>query len=253
MKKRFIIIYLIAGLLVLSNPFLVYGQSTVIDTDADGLTDEREINYYYTNPKSADTDADGFTDKAELESGFSPHRPLYKLSQLDWDKDGLSDEQEISLGTDLKNVDTDADGFLDKAEVDTGFDPLNKERVKLAKRIEINLSRQELSYFLGAAKIGTFDVSGGLPRTPTPIGTFKVYNKFPKAWSSRYGLWMPYWMAFHPTGLYGLHELPYWPGGYREGSNHLGKPASHGCVRLGIGPAKILYDWAEIGTPVIIY
>ena len=34
--------------------------------------------------------------------------------------------------------------------------------------------------------------------------------------------------------------------------SHLGKPASHGCVRLGIGPAKELYDWAPIGTRVVV-
>ncbi|MDP2586891.1 MAG: L,D-transpeptidase family protein [Candidatus Komeilibacteria bacterium] len=251
MKRYFFIIYIIAGLLVLGSPFLVQAQA--LDTDGDGLTDEQEINIYYTNPYSADTDADGFTDKVELDTGFSPHRPLYKLSQLDWDKDGLSDEQEINLGTDLKNADTDGDGFSDKIEVYTGYDPLSTQRIKVAKKIEINLAEQELSYFFGNAKLGSFDISGGLPRTPTPKGEFQIYNKIPKAWSTRYKLWMPYWMAFYPSGLYGLHELPYWPGGYREGSDHLGKPASHGCVRLGIGPAKVLYDWAEIGTPVIIY
>ncbi len=245
------IILLNLGLFVLSNPFLLYGQ--VKDSDNDGLTDEQEINYYYTDPNSADTDQDSFADKWELDNGFSPHRANYKLEQLDWDKDGLSDQQEINLGTNLKKWDSDDDGYSDQAEVDTGYDPLNKERVKLNKKIEINLAKQELSYFLGAGKIGSFDISGGLPRTPTPKGTFKVYHKFPKAWSTRYGLWMPYWMAFHPKGLYGVHELPYWPGGYREGADHLGRPASHGCVRLGIGPAKILYDWAEVGTPVIIY
>ena len=50
-----------------------------------------------------------------------------------------------------------------------------------------------------------------------------------------------------------MGRLPYWPSGYREGTNHLGIPVSHGCVRLGIGPAKTLYDWAEIGTTVAIY
>jgi lipoprotein-anchoring transpeptidase ErfK/SrfK len=33
----------------------------------------------------------------------------------------------------------------------------------------------------------------------------------------------------------------------------LGIPVSHGCVRLGIGPAKQVYEWTEVGTPVIIY
>ena len=62
---------------------------------------------------------------------------------------------------------------------------------------------------------------------------------------------MPYWMAFDNRG-YGLHELPEWPGGYKEGASHLGHRVSHGCVRLGVGAAKKLYDWAEVGTLVIV-
>lgn len=87
----------------------------------------------------------------------------------------------------------------------------------------------------------------------TPTGEFKVHNKNPRAWSRTYGLYMPYWMAFVPSGKYGIHELPEWPGGYKEGANHLGTPVSHGCVRLGVGSAKAVYEWAEVGTPIVIY
>jgi len=52
---------------------------------------------------------------------------------------------------------------------------------------------------------------------------------------------------------YGLHELPEWANGYKEGQNHLGIPVSHGCVRLGIGDAAQVYNWAEVGTPVYIH
>jgi len=52
---------------------------------------------------------------------------------------------------------------------------------------------------------------------------------------------------------YFIHELPYWPGGYREGENHLGIPVSHGCVRLGIGAAAKVYQFAAIGTKVVIH
>lgn len=51
---------------------------------------------------------------------------------------------------------------------------------------------------------------------------------------------------------YGIHELPEWPNGVKEGTGHLGTAVSGGCVRLGIGPAKALYDWAEVGTEVEI-
>ncbi|MCK4554035.1 L,D-transpeptidase, partial [Candidatus Parcubacteria bacterium] len=70
-------------------------------------------------------------------------------------------------------------------------------------------------------------------------------------WSS-WGLWMPWWMSLQ-SGYFGIHELPEWPDGSKEGEDHLGKPVSHGCIRLGIGPAEFLYNWAEIGTQVFIY
>lgn len=43
---------------------------------------------------------------------------------VDGDQDGLSDEVEAALGTDITKSDTDGDGFSDKAEVLGGFDPL---------------------------------------------------------------------------------------------------------------------------------
>ena len=41
----------------------------------------------------------------------------------DSDEDGLTDEEEVTLGTDPNKVDTDGDGDSDKAEVDAGTDP----------------------------------------------------------------------------------------------------------------------------------
>lgn len=43
----------------------------------------------------------------------------------DTDGDGLSDAQEIALGTNPNNADTDGDGIQDKAEVDNGLNPLD--------------------------------------------------------------------------------------------------------------------------------
>jgi len=42
----------------------------------------------------------------------------------DSDQDGLSDEEEKSLGTDPKNRDTDSDSYSDAVEVKSGYDPL---------------------------------------------------------------------------------------------------------------------------------
>jgi lipoprotein-anchoring transpeptidase ErfK/SrfK len=79
-----------------------------------------------------------------------------------------------------------------------------------------------------------------------------VLSKEKNHWSAKYKLWMPFSMNFAAGGYY-IHELPYWPNGYREGESHLGHRVSHGCVRLGIGPAEYVFNWAEIGTPVYIH
>ena len=113
----------------------------------------------------------------------------------------------------------------------------------------INTKTQKVSAYLNNVQLTEFNSSTGKKGYETPKGIYRVENKHPRAWSSRYGLWMPNWMGFI-GGLYGIHELPEWPGGYKEGQDHLGTPVSHGCVRLGEGDSKWLYDWTDIGTVV---
>jgi hypothetical protein len=43
-----------------------------LDSDLDGLTDERERSEYGTDPFNPDTDGDGYDDKTEIEGGFNP-------------------------------------------------------------------------------------------------------------------------------------------------------------------------------------
>ncbi len=131
-------------------------------------------------------------------------------------------------------------------KVDLEIEPEFKE----GKYIDVSIDYQTMTLFEDGAKVNSFLVSSGIPGMSTPLGTYSVKKKEDNHWSG-YGLWMPYSMNF--SGPYYIHELPYWPGGYREGENHLGIKASHGCIRLGIGPAKYVYDWAEIGTPVFIH
>ena len=126
-------------------------------------------------------------------------------------------------------------------------------KIKTGKYIDINLSQQILSTFMDGRLLDSYLISSGKRGMDTPKGNFKIANKTPRPWSKAYGLYMPNWMAMVSDGKFGIHELPEWPGGYKEGANHLGTPVSHGCVRLGVGPAKIVYDWVDVGTPVVIY
>jgi len=130
---------------------------------------------------------------------------------------------------------------------------LTRAKIKEGKYIDINLASQIMVIFEQGQVLDAYVVSSGKRGMETSKGTFKVENKANRPLSKEYGLYMPNWMALVPSGKFGIHELPEWPGGYKEGANHLGTPVSHGCVRLGVGAAKRVYDWAEIGTPVVIY
>jgi hypothetical protein len=200
--------------------------------------------------RAADSDGDGYDDATELLHGYDPYGPG-KASAADSDSDGLSDTEERVFGSDPLRPDSDGDGYDDGREVANGYDPVMAGGGRLKKRIEISLARQDLTYYLGAKPLGRHAVSTGRPGHPTPVGTFAINDKIPRAWSRTAKLWMPWWMPFVGT-TYGIHELPEWPGGAKEGEEHLGTPASGGCVRLGVGPAKTLYDWVEIGTEVSI-
>ncbi|MEA3249080.1 MAG: hypothetical protein U9Q03_01840 [Patescibacteria group bacterium] len=64
-----------------------------------------------------DADGDGLTDEEEMDLGTNPESE-------DTDSDGLTDMEEIrNYGTDPKNPDTDGDGFLDGQEVEGGYNP----------------------------------------------------------------------------------------------------------------------------------
>ena len=119
------------------------------------------------------------------------------------------------------------------------------------KYIDIDLSQQQLCMIETNNILGCYIISSGKASMPTPTGTRFIQSKHPKAWSAKYGLYMPWWQSIGNS--YGIHELPEWPNGFKEGEDHLGIPVSHGCVRLGVGSAQVVYNWTEIGTPVYIH
>lgn len=121
------------------------------------------------------------------------------------------------------------------------------------KYIDVDIGSQTMVLFQDGQAVKQFLVSSGKRGMDTPKGEFSVKNKALRPWSKTYGLYMPYWMAFTADGKFGIHELPEWPGGYKEGANHLGRPVSHGCIRLGVGNAKFVYEWADIGTVLIVH
>lgn len=121
-----------------------------------------------------------------------------------------------------------------------------------AKFIQISLAKQRMYVFENHQLINIFAISSGKAGYETPKGVHQIYSKALRPLSRKYGLYMPYWNAITPDGGYGIHDLPEWPSGKKETDAHLGTPVSHGCIRLNSQAAQYIYNWAPIGTAVVV-
>lgn len=123
-----------------------------------------------------------------------------------------------------------------------------------AKSILIDISEQHLYAYEGEVVIFNFVASTGSPGLDTRPGTYAVQNKIPNAYGGNWNIWMPNWLGIYWAGNLqnGIHALPILPGGGRLWDGYLGTPVSYGCIILGIEESQLLYDWAEVGTPVVI-
>jgi len=112
--------------------------------------------------------------------------------------------------------------------------------------IDINLSTQSLVAYEGDTPVYWVTVSTGLSGTPTVTGTYKIYSKYPAIAMSGPGYYLPNvpWTMFFFRG-YAIHGA-YW-------HNNFGVPMSHGCVNTPIADGEWLYNFASIGTPVVIH
>jgi len=166
---------------------------------------------------------------------------------IDTDKDGLSDMIEEKLETNPIVFDTDGDGHGDGQEVSRGFDPLNAEKVRLKnKNVKVDLTTQQLSYYVGEIKIGSMPVSTGVLSSPTPTGDFKIIRELKSHLYAGPGYYLPNtkWNMEFKRSFY-LHGA-YW-------HNQFGvKPMSHGCVNIGYKDAEKLYWFLDVGDSVKI-
>jgi lipoprotein-anchoring transpeptidase ErfK/SrfK len=121
------------------------------------------------------------------------------------------------------------------------------------KYILVDISEQHMYVYEGDVLVYSFVASTGM-NNATRVGTFSVLNKIPSAYGSTWNIWMPNWLGIYWAGSLqnGIHALPILPNGAQLWAGYLGVPISYGCVVLGAYEAQLLYDWADVGTPVEI-
>lgn len=105
----------------------------------------------------------------------------------------------------------------------------------------VSIPKQWVVIYRGGVRIAASTCSTGKPGHTTPAGVFVILQKD----------------QHHHSSTYNDAPMPYmerltWEGVALHAGNLPGYPASHGCVRLPLEFAKLLFTVTTLGTPVII-
>jgi lipoprotein-anchoring transpeptidase ErfK/SrfK len=112
--------------------------------------------------------------------------------------------------------------------------------------IEVNVATQRLIAWEGKVPVYAIVISTGTDEHPTVTGNFEIQSKHRTArmQGEDYDVPdVPYTMYYY--GGYAIHGA-YW-------HRRFGTPVSHGCVNVAVNHAQWLFDWAAVGTPVVVH
>jgi lipoprotein-anchoring transpeptidase ErfK/SrfK len=123
-----------------------------------------------------------------------------------------------------------------------------------SKRIVVDRSEQTLTALEDDVVFLETDISTGIGLTPTPRGQFTIFRKTPSRYMQGPLPYLPastyYDLPGVPWNLYFTEQGAVIHGTYWH--NSFGSAYSSGCVNLRPSEAKTLYDWAQIGTTVVV-
>ncbi len=121
-----------------------------------------------------------------------------------------------------------------------------------AKEIHVHIDRQYLVALEGGEQKYRFDVVTGKEGKETTAGTYTIFRKHEKYESKTYGAEMPYAMFFSEDGkaIHGTQMAPLRSYLKVFGADQIG---SMGCVGLTDDNAKVLFEWAPMGTSITVF
>ncbi|MGB3200703.1 MAG: L,D-transpeptidase [Nodosilinea sp.] len=110
---------------------------------------------------------------------------------------------------------------------------------------QIDLSSQRLTAWDGNTAVYTVIVSTGKAATPTVTGVFEIQSmhRTARMRGADYDIPDVPWTMYYYRG-YAIHGA-YW-------HHNFGTPVSHGCVNVAVDHAQWFFNWANVGTPVVV-
>lgn len=192
-----------------------------------------------------------------------------RISSIPVDRKVLRDEstgaeiviQEGRDGTELAGKETLSSAIADALKNRTGTTQIMNIQTAsyktvnmnaFEKWIEVDLSEQRTTAYERTTPIKSFIIASGTKGHETVTGEFAIWHKNrkqtmqggSKADGSYYSIPNVEWVSYFYKD-YALHGA--W---WRE---KFGYPASHGCVNMTNADAQWIYEWAPIGTKVIVH
>ncbi len=116
------------------------------------------------------------------------------------------------------------------------------------KFIAADLDRMIITLYQNGSSTASYPIlSKGRPGTPweTPSGHYSIKTKEPLHFSSIGKVYMPFSMQFY--GNYFIHGWTFYPDGTPVSANFSG-----GCIKLGTADAQSVFNFADLGTKVLV-
>ena len=131
-----------------------------------------------------------------------------------------------------------------------------------SRLITVSLQGQRLTAYEDGRVVVDTPVTTGRPALATDVGAMRVLRKdAPWTMQSPWPKGSPQWypdtvvqmvLWFTKNGE-GLHDASWQPAATLGPGSQFGPFASHGCIQLPLAAVQTLFDWAPIGTPVVVY
>jgi hypothetical protein len=129
-----------------------------------------------------------------------------------------------------------------------------------ARWVDVNLTHQMVVAYEGEKAVYSAPATSGRPGWETPVGTHRIQRRVENETMigstllrldtfeiPDYRLENVKWTQYFTAAGAALHTNYWRPAGL------FGMPSSHGCVGLLEKDAKWLWDWAKVGTPLLVH
>lgn len=119
------------------------------------------------------------------------------------------------------------------------------------KLITVDIGKQMVFAWEGGKVVYSTKASTGMKYTPTVTGSFKIQRKIPlQDMKGSYPPYEAYFIKNVPNVMY-FYQAYAIHGAYWH--DKFGIKVTHGCVNVPVVASQWLFNWADVGTTVVVF